>query len=341
MHRPIINQAALLTGPGAAALAVVRLRGPAVWEFAKSHLSRPPQIGRCIHAQLRSDSRIIDDPVVVAVDEQTLDLSLHGGEWVVRECLALAERSGFQIVENSADLLDADDPVLRDVLFDLPRAKTVEAVTLLLAQPGMWKSLANDPSQADLQSIKTDRSLRRLLDPPAIAIVGAANVGKSTLANQLFGQTRSIAADMPGTTRDYVSDFANLDGLPVHLLDTPGQRVTDDSIESAAIAQSASPIASADLVILVLDAARPFAGEQARLRERFRDALCVINKSDCPPAWDLATIPAAIRTVATAGDGIAALRQRVRERFVHSFEPRPLCWRDEQVDRLNALMRNQ
>ena len=99
--------------------------------------------------------------------------------------------------------------------------------------------------------------MRRLLNPATVAIVGPPNVGKSTLANALFGQERSIVADIPGTTRDWVGGTADLAGLPVVLVDTPGQRVTSDAIEREAIALSRTPIASADLILMVSDATQP------------------------------------------------------------------------------------
>src|SRR6185503_2714425 len=95
-----------------------------------------------------------------------------------------------------------------------------------------------------------------MLHPPRVAIVGEANVGKSTLANQLFAQERSITADLPGTTRDWVGEVANVDGLPVTLVDTPGVRETADEVEREAIARSGEQVAAADLILLVLDATR-------------------------------------------------------------------------------------
>ena len=145
-----------------------------------------------------------------------------------------------------------------------------------------------------------DRSLWFLLHPPQVAIVGAANVGKSTLANQLFAQERSITADIPGTTRDWVGEIANLDGLPVMLIDTPGIRATDDAIEQQAIATSGAIITASELIVLVLDASRPLVGEQRALIERWPDAVRVINQVDRAHQWDVSSI-SSINTIATQG----------------------------------------
>src|SRR6185437_14534233 len=139
-------------------------------------------------------------------------------------------------------------------------------------------------------------------------------VGKSTLANQLFGQERSITADLPGTTRDWVGEIANLDGLPIMLLDTPGIRATSDPIESAAIEGAGEQMQQADLILLVLDASRPLDPDQAVLMERFPDALKLVNKCDLPAAWDWRAI-GSTELIATTGIGVDILRKRIRAHF--------------------------
>jgi small GTP-binding protein len=168
-----------------------------------------------------------------------------------------------------------------------------------------------------------DPSLDRLLHPPRVAIVGAPNVGKSTLANQLFAQERSITADLPGTTRDWVGEIANLDGLPVMLVDTPGVRETADAIEQQAIERSREIVTGADLIVYVIDATAPFVPATKV------SVLHVLNKADrgVPPglAYDLAT-------VATTGQGIDALRSLIRARLgcAELTPDAPRCWTDRQ-----------
>ena len=79
MNSEMQNVVMLLTPSGLGAIAVVRLSGPAVGEFAKKHCSKPLHPGRAIHMQLHDGGRIIDDPVcVLHTDESRLDLNLHG-----------------------------------------------------------------------------------------------------------------------------------------------------------------------------------------------------------------------------------------------------------------------
>src|SRR5205814_1112634 len=147
-----------------------------------------------------------------------------------------------------------------------------------------------------------------------VAIIGPANVGKSTLANQLFGQERSITADVPGTTRDWVGEIANIDGLAVMLVDTPGHRQTADPIEQAAITASGEQIAGADLVVVVLDRSVPLGGETTGMIDAFVYPIIVANKADLPAAWDEEGLNA-IATVASEGRGVDELRLKIRRRF--------------------------
>jgi tRNA modification GTPase len=336
------NRAILLTPQGSAAIAVVRLVGPAVGGFLREHFSRRAVGGRCVHGDVRDGGRLIDDAVVVLSPEGDLaDVNLHGGPWVVRSMLDLAGRSGFQTIEALAaplpdDAVDAATALEREVLAYLPLARTELALRVLLGESEAWQSVRRwDRSEGELKqllgAILADRSLFWLLHPPRVAIVGAPNAGKSALANQLFAQERSITADLPGTTRDWVGEMANLDGLAVMLVDTPGQRRTEDAIERQAIERSEEQILRADLVVLVLDAAAALEPEQMPLLELHPRALRVVNKTDRPAAWDAAAV-GGVRTVATRGDGIDALRREIRRRFgCDAIDlDRPRWWTDRQ-----------
>src|SRR5437660_7889168 len=93
--------ATLLTPPGAAAIAVVRLTGQ-VLPFLEKHFSKPVRPGRCVHGEITDGSRVIDDAVVVLGPDRTwADVNLHGGTWVVRSFLDLARRRGFLPREGS------------------------------------------------------------------------------------------------------------------------------------------------------------------------------------------------------------------------------------------------
>jgi small GTP-binding protein len=336
------NKAILLTAPGTAAIAVVRLVGPGAAAFLQKHFPRAVRPGRAVHGELVNGQKVIDDPVVVVTDDgQCADINLHGGTWIVRSVLDLARRQGFEVVERlpmplpeeAVDPLDPGNPLESEVLTHLPLARSELGVRTLLAQPRAWREyLANPgPFAPSPQEILDDRSLRWLLHPPRVAITGAPNAGKSTLANQLFAQERAITADLPGTTRDWIGEIANIDGLPVMLVDTPGLRQTDNAIESEAIARSGEQVGQADLVLLVLDVSRPLEPEQVPLMKAFPAALHVLNKSDQPHAWKLQQT-LCVHTVAITGAGVDCLRREIQRRF-QCLQPdpyRPRWWTDRQ-----------
>jgi tRNA modification GTPase len=115
-----------------------------------------------------------------------------------------------------------------------------------------------------------------------VSIVGRPNVGKSSVFNALVGSSRAIVSEVPGTTRDLVTDSIDLDGFRVTLVDTAGIRETCDAVEAEGVARSRHAVEVADLVLLVVDNEgddRPHEGVDG-LDER--TLLIVRNKIDLP-----------------------------------------------------------
>jgi small GTP-binding protein len=316
----------LLTPSGAAAIAVIRIRGPKVPSFLGCHFSREVKPNRCVHGDLRDGETVIDDAVVVLIDGQTADINVHGGSWIVTSVVRLLEREGFEIANDPVDLLDGDTVLNREMQAALPLARTSEGLAMLLAQPAAWKAfVASKPSAEELRMVLEDRSLWWMLNPPRVAIVGPANVGKSTLANQLFGQDRSITADLPGTTRDWVGEVANIDGLPVMLIDTPGLRESSDAIEQAAIEKSRRIVREAELRIAVREPHQP-------ADDIDEPRIVVMNKAD-----QLGSARPGLKacyTVATTGQGVDELRAEIRDFFACDdvTAARPRWWTRRQRD---------
>lgn len=329
--------AILLTPPGAAAIAVVRLVADDVVSLLTGSFSQPLRPGRCVHGQLADGDEVLDDPVIVLHENgRTADLSLHGGPWVVRSVLQYFAGLGFEIIDQPAiplpeAAIDGEDAINRAVQVHLPLARTELALRILLNQPAAWQPLlAGQLDRAMLQRMLDDRSLINLLRLPRVAIVGAPNAGKSTLANRLFAQERSITADLPGTTRDWIGETANIDGLAVTLVDTPGQRQTNDPIEAAAIAAATDQITQADLILLILDPTQPRDPLQQSLIDRYPDAIRIANKSDRPQTW---LPPAdALPIAATTEQGAARVRLAVQSHFdCVGLDPLlPRIWTDDQ-----------
>jgi tRNA modification GTPase len=117
----------------------------------------------------------------------------------------------------------------------------------------------------------------------SLAIVGPPNAGKSSLFNRLLEKDRAIVTDIPGTTRDLVSESADFAGIPVRLVDTAGIRETDEAIEKLGIERSYTAMADADLTIVVIDGTVPFGSDAEHLKVRASSQgrfVVVRNKSD-------------------------------------------------------------
>ena len=114
-----------------------------------------------------------------------------------------------------------------------------------------------------------------------VAIIGAPNVGKSTLLNALLGEERAIVSDIQGTTRDAIEDTIQLSGITFRFIDTAGIRHTDDQIEQLGIERTFQTIDKAQIVLWLIDE-RPTAEEQLEMQERCRDKqlFVVRNKID-------------------------------------------------------------
>jgi tRNA modification GTPase len=111
-----------------------------------------------------------------------------------------------------------------------------------------------DQIQFDLQSVKRSAQQGRLLkEGMTVVIAGKPNAGKSSLLNQLAGQESAIVTDIPGTTRDILREHVQIDGLPLHIIDTAGLRDSDDVIEQEGVKRARRMIDSADRILFVVD----------------------------------------------------------------------------------------
>ncbi len=97
----------------------------------------------------------------------------------------------------------------------------------------------------------------RLFEGATVAIVGAPNVGKSSLLNALAGRDRAIVSEIPGTTRDVLEIDFEVHGIPVRLADTAGLRTSDNAIEQEGVRRAEAAAEQADAIIFVADASRP------------------------------------------------------------------------------------
>lgn len=150
-----------------------------------------------------------------------------------------------------------------------------------------------------------------------VVIAGKPNVGKSSLLNVLLDEQRAIVTEIPGTTRDVIEEYINLEGIPLRLTDTAGIRETRDLVESIGVERSKQSIEEADLIILVLDLSRHLSEEDHDLLDITKDRkrIILLNKEDLPK---IADVPASILEEASVisalnNFGLDRLRERIRE----------------------------
>ena len=147
-----------------------------------------------------------------------------------------------------------------------------------------------------------------------IALVGRPNVGKSSLLNRLSGEEVALVSDVPGTTRDVIRQAIQIRGVPLHIMDTAGLRVSQDEVENLGMARTHQTVQRADLILMLLDAAGGCSAEELEIISGFPadiPRLLVYNKADL--LHEKMAVPGdeGICISAKTGAGIEVLRDRM------------------------------
>jgi tRNA modification GTPase len=161
---------------------------------------------------------------------------------------------------------------------------------------------------------------RLLRDGITVVLAGRPNSGKSSLLNRLAGYDAAIVTAVPGTTRDVLRERIDIDGLPLHVLDTAGLRESEDVVEREGVRRAAAEMARADRVLFVIDTSvdglgRAFEEERARLPHDVPVTL-VFNKIDLAPGVPVADTysgPPRIHVSAASGAGLDLLRSHLKD----------------------------
>ena len=166
---------------------------------------------------------------------------------------------------------------------------------------------------------RTARQGRLLREGMTVVIAGRPNAGKSSLLNYLAGHEAAIVTDIPGTTRDLLREHVNLDGMPLHLIDTAGLRESGDAVEQEGVRRARREMQQADRVLLVVDATRGLAPEDERILQELPPALQVtllFNKLDLSggaAALDQLAGRPRIMLSAKTGAGMDILREHLKQ----------------------------
>lgn len=147
-----------------------------------------------------------------------------------------------------------------------------------------------------------------------VVLVGAPNVGKSSLLNQLAGEERAIVTDIAGTTRDALRETIQIEGIPLHIIDTAGLRETEDRVERIGIERTWREIARADVILHLVEAGVAADGDlDARLPQGV-ERIVVANKIDLaglPPGRVEAGGRVRLQVSARSGEGVELVRQEL------------------------------
>jgi tRNA modification GTPase len=270
------------------------------------------------------------------------------GEFTLRAFLS--GRLDLAQAEAVADLIQAETEMARELARSQLRgslsrrlAEIEEAIVDAAAETEARVDFAEDvggvevPAHVVAAIASADASLAALLERSdyaravregiRIPIVGRPNAGKSSLFNALLGEERAIVTEIPGTTRDRVSEALEIAGVRITLSDTAGVRETEDPVESIGVGRTVSAIEESRIALWVIDSVLPFSAEDRRLATALagRRVLVALNKSDLAnarPAPELATEVRAhlngspyrvVPVSARSGQGLESLRDGLGE----------------------------
>lgn len=206
------------------------------------------------------------------------------------------------LIEYAVDFTEDDEDIIDDNLITQIKdsvSKTISIINNLIAN-------ANEG--------------RILRDGLSVVIVGKPNVGKSSLLNALLRENRAIVTDIPGTTRDVIEEYINLEGIPIRITDTAGIRDTEDIVEKMGVEKSKEKIDEADLIILMLDVSREIDDDDEIIIEKIKNKkhIVLLNKVDLDIKMSkqiIRNLGNKIELSVKTGNGIENLKQEIKNLF--------------------------
>ena len=183
----------------------------------------------------------------------------------------------------------------------------------------MWKSWITFFVDSGSLSVKKSlceasdaRHARIVREGASVVLCGRPNVGKSSIMNRLLASERAIVTDIPGTTRDVITENVEIGGISVSLSDTAGLRDTEDAVEKIGVERAKEALSNADAVLCILDASREMLPEEEEMvREADERYIVIQNKSDLGRTI---SIPGAVSISAKTGEGVEKLISAILEK---------------------------
>jgi tRNA modification GTPase len=361
--------AAVMTGPGAGAIATIQLLGDSVPTVLQQMFvpsgSKPAgfETGRVLLGHIAD----VDQVTIGCEAPQAFGIHCHGNPLIVETVVKRLQSLGVQIV-SARRLLSltwrAQDPlgsIPVEAGLALTTTKTVAGAVLihnqvhegLAATALQWQQQLGSSSLERIgreagNVLADSRAARLIIEGCVIALIGPPNAGKSTLLNALAGREKAIVTDVRGTTRDWVSADIHIPPLAATLIDTAGldaALAAEGAVARAAQEKSVEVLHQADLALLVLDGSCPEDQVGADTLEVLsqKAVVVVLNKSDLPLRFSSSTLPnrfrRMVRVSAKQGAGIAELIAAIHQASgVAGFDPHsPVAFTSRQRTVLGAL----
>lgn len=341
---------AQLTPPGPAALASFGVRGSGATSlleriFVPSGRRRLTHLapGDVVFGRVGLEGNLWEEAVLGYWAPDEWELHTHGGPAVTHAVIRRLQSEGAQeLAPKEWTRSGFEDPIAADALAALAQARSDRTAQILLDQyrGALTRELAQlarrchqgDPAALEELAVLRGRWTlgRHLTSPWRVVLAGRPNAGKSSLLNALAGYERAIVFPEPGTTRDLVTCSTAIDGWPVELTDMAGLRTAADTLEAAGIARARRALATADVVLLVVDgtlgwdddlwaevapqSASP--GKQPpRAETNLAHCVVVYNKADLPGRTSPSD-PPGVAVSARTGQGLESLLTAISQRLV-------------------------
>jgi tRNA modification GTPase len=352
---------AVMTGKGVGAIATVCVIGEGAGEIltaifkpiGKSMLQF--EIGTILLGNIVDGEKVIDQVVIGCEGENEIAINCHGNPLIIEMIMELLVKYGAEPV-SAEQLLDfrlhGNGRIAIEVKLEQLKAKTIEGYKLLQNQieGGLsakvveWmktESLGQIQKEA-AEILKVSQAAQYIIRGCKVVLAGPANSGKSTLLNCLAGKEKSIVADIPGTTRDWVSAHCISGNLTMEIIDTAGldeSLTADSTIDTAAQKRSVELIKQADVVVWVIDGSEEILNIKYQISKiKGKNQIVVINKCDLGLKID-STSEQTVVISAKNGTGIDELTKRIRVVLgVEGFDlKRAICFTQRQRTLLETL----
>ncbi len=257
----------------------------------------------------------------------------------IAEMIAAKNPAALRLGSNKLDgLLGKYVSVLRENLEHLRLSLSVAIdfpeEELECLSPAEFVQIINDVRNSLEKLLQAHERYRHWQEGATVALAGAVNAGKSSLLNALLGYNRALVTDTPGTTRDFLEEYININGLSIKLVDTAGLRNAHDQVERMGIERGRERIGEADAIILVLDGSLgPQAMEMLLDDDKnlatLDNSIIVWNKADLAPEINLPTslqdyAAKCLLVSAKEGQGLDVLCEKIKSIVLrgHSTEPK-------------------